>query len=111
MENIDTIVSVTGIDLVLEGSIGLSQSYGVPGQAQHPDVQAAILAVADACQRQGVPFCAVPRLPKQRNRKCIGGSAASMRFYWATTGVSRSAHSRRTCKTGEIRHQPERVYV
>jgi 4-hydroxy-2-oxoheptanedioate aldolase len=65
VENIGAIVSVTGIDLVLEGAIDLSQSYGVPGQAQHPDVQAAILAVADACQKQGVPFCAVPRRPEQ----------------------------------------------
>lgn len=65
VENIDAIVSVPGIDLVLEGAIDLSQSYGVPGQAQHPDVQAAILAVADACQKHRVPFCTVPRLPEQ----------------------------------------------
>lgn len=65
VENIDEIVSVPGIDLVLEGAIDLSQSYGVPGQAQHPDVQAAIMTVADACQKHAVPFCAVPRLPEQ----------------------------------------------
>ncbi|MDO9047631.1 MAG: aldolase/citrate lyase family protein [Methylobacter sp.] len=65
VENIDAIVSVPGIDLVLEGAIDLSQSYGVPGQAQHPEVQAAILTVADACRKHDVSFCAVPRLPEQ----------------------------------------------
>lgn len=65
VENIDEIVTVPGIDLVLEGAIDLSQSYGVPGQAQHPDVQAAIQTIADACQKHAVPFCAVPRLPEQ----------------------------------------------
>lgn len=65
VENIDAIVSVPGIDLVLEGAIDLSQSYGVPGQAQHPDVQAAVMAIADACHKHRVPFCAVPRLPEQ----------------------------------------------
>lgn len=65
LENIDAIVSVPGIDLVLAGAIDLSQSYGVPGQAQHPDVQAAILTIANACQKHDVPFCAVPRLPEQ----------------------------------------------
>jgi 4-hydroxy-2-oxoheptanedioate aldolase len=65
VENIDAIVSVPGIDLVLEGAIDLSQSYGVPGQAQHPDVQAAILTIADACRKHNVPFCAIPRLPEQ----------------------------------------------
>jgi 4-hydroxy-2-oxoheptanedioate aldolase len=74
VENIDSIVSVPGIDLVLEGAIDLSQSYGVPGQAQHPDVQAAILTVAEACRKNGVPFCAVPRLPEQRE-------------YWLRCGV------------------------
>lgn len=65
VQNIDAIVSVPGIDLVLEGAIDLSQSYGVPGQAQHPDVQAAVLTIVDACRKYDVPFCAVPRLPEQ----------------------------------------------
>ncbi len=65
VEAIDDIVSVPGIDMVLEGAVDLSQSYGLPGQHQHPTVQAAIQTVARACQRQGVPFCAVPRAPEQ----------------------------------------------
>lgn len=68
VENIDEIVSVPGIDLVLEGAIDLSQSYGFPGNAQHATVQAAIEQIATACERRGVPFCAIPRTPEQFER-------------------------------------------
>ncbi|KQV84940.1 siderophore biosynthesis protein SbnG [Massilia sp. Root351] len=61
VENIDSILSVPGIDMVLEGAIDLSQSLGHPGLAQHPQVQAAIGRVADACRARQVPFCAIPR--------------------------------------------------
>ena len=65
VENLDAILSVTGIDMVLEGAMDLSQSYGVPGQAQHPLVRRAIDDMAAGCRRHGVPFCAIPRLPAQ----------------------------------------------
>lgn len=65
VDAIDAIVSVPGVDLVLEGAVDLSQSYGVPGQPEHPAVQAAIRRVAASCRRNGVPFCAIPRQPGQ----------------------------------------------
>ena len=65
VDNLDAILSVAGIDMVLEGAIDLSQSYGVPGQAQHPTVQDAIEKIATACLRSKVPFCAVPRVADQ----------------------------------------------
>lgn len=65
VDHIDDIVSVPGIDLVLEGAIDLSQSYGVPGNAQHETVQTAIQRIVTACERHDVPFCAVPRAPDQ----------------------------------------------
>jgi 4-hydroxy-2-oxoheptanedioate aldolase len=61
VENIDDILNVPGIDMVLEGAIDLSQSFGVPGQAQHARVQAALRRIADACDAHRVPFCAIPR--------------------------------------------------
>lgn len=61
VENIDAILDVAGIDMVLEGAIDLSQSLGVPGQAQHARVRAALGRVADACRAHQVPFCAIPR--------------------------------------------------
>jgi 4-hydroxy-2-oxoheptanedioate aldolase len=68
VENLDEILSVTGIDMVLEGAVDLSQSYGVPGQVQHADVQAAIGRIADACDRHAVRFCAIPRAADQMKR-------------------------------------------
>lgn len=65
VDNLDAIVSVTGIDMVLEGAIDLSQSYGVPGQAQHPTVQSAIEKIATACLDCCIPFCAVSRTVDQ----------------------------------------------
>lgn len=65
VEAIDAIVAVPGIDMVLEGAIDLSQSLGVPAQAQHSSVQAAIRRVAAACLARGVPFCAIPRVEGQ----------------------------------------------
>jgi len=68
VEAIDEIVSVAGIDMVLEGAVDLSQSYGVPGSHQDPLVQAAINKVAESCLRHGVPFCAIPREAQQLNQ-------------------------------------------
>lgn len=65
VEAIDEITSVPEIDMVLEGAVDLSQSYGVPGKHQDPRVQDAIRTIAKSCQRNGVPFCAIPRAPEQ----------------------------------------------
>ena len=61
VDDLDAILSVAGIDMVLEGAIDLSQSYGVPGQAQHATVQDAIEKIATTCLHRNVPFCAIPR--------------------------------------------------
>lgn len=76
VENIDAILAVPGIDMILEGAIDLSQSLGVPGQAQHPEVQAAIHRVAAACMVHGVPFCAIPRAAGQHEVWCEAGVRA-----------------------------------
>jgi 4-hydroxy-2-oxoheptanedioate aldolase len=65
VEAIDDILAVDGVDLVIEGAIDLSQSYGVPTQAQHPAVLTAVDHVAKRCRAAGVPFCAVPRVDNQ----------------------------------------------
>lgn len=76
VENIDAIAAVPGIDMILEGAIDLSQSLGVPGQAQHPAVQEAIRRVAAACAAHGVPFCAIPRADGQHEAWCEAGVRA-----------------------------------
>lgn len=76
VENIEAIAAVPGIDMILEGAMDLSQSLGVPGQAQHPQVQSALRAVAAACAARGVPFCAIPRVEGQHEAWCEAGVQA-----------------------------------
>lgn len=65
IDHLDAILAVAGIDMILEGAIDLSQSYGLPGQAQNPIVETAINAMASACFERQVPFCAIPRAAYQ----------------------------------------------
>jgi len=65
VENLPQILSVPGIDMVLEGAVDLSQSYAVPGQFTHPLVLQAVQQIADTCRANQVPFCAVPRNQEQ----------------------------------------------
>lgn len=76
VEAISSIVTVEGLDLVMEGALGLSQSYGVPAKVEHPDVQEAINRVATACRRHGVSYCATLRLPGEAERWHREGAAA-----------------------------------
>ena len=55
VKNIEAIVRVQGLDAVLVGPYDLSASMGLPGQIDHPDVQAAIQHVADVCREAGMP--------------------------------------------------------
>lgn len=55
VRNIESIVQVPGLDAVLVGPYDLSASMGLPGQVDHPDVQAAIQQVARACFAAGMP--------------------------------------------------------
>ncbi|MGH3656728.1 MAG: HpcH/HpaI aldolase family protein [Micromonosporaceae bacterium] len=61
---IDGILAGGGIDMVLEGAADLSQSYGVPWQTGHQRVTDALREVHAACDRAGVPYCAIPRTPE-----------------------------------------------
>jgi len=78
LEVLDEIVSVEGLDMVLEGAIDLSQSLGIPAQVDHPRLQEAIASIAAACRRHGVPFCAIPRLPGQVEDWARAGAAAML---------------------------------
>lgn len=55
VRNIETNVKVEGLDAVLVGPYDLSASMGLPGQVDHPDVQAAIQQVARVCFEAGMP--------------------------------------------------------
>ena len=52
-ENLDQILAVDGIDAFASGSNDLAQSMGLPGQPDHPEVKAAVAAVADRIHAAG----------------------------------------------------------
>ena len=54
VDAIDEILSVAGIDVAFIGPFDLSASMGVIGQFDHPDMQAAMSKVIDACKRNNV---------------------------------------------------------
>jgi 4-hydroxy-2-oxoheptanedioate aldolase len=76
VDSIEEIVTVPGIDMVLEGAIDLSQSLGKPAQAQDHEVQQAIQRVADSCRNHAVPFCAIPRVTGQFDEWLQQGATA-----------------------------------
>jgi 4-hydroxy-2-oxoheptanedioate aldolase len=61
VERATDILSVEGIDMVLEGAADLSQSYGIPWQLKSPLVTQGVKQIHAASQSCGVPFCAIPR--------------------------------------------------
>ncbi|WKU07135.1 HpcH/HpaI aldolase/citrate lyase family protein [Micromonospora sp. HUAS LYJ1] len=73
--NVEEILAVPGMDMVLEGAADLSQSCGVPWQAGAPVVREQLRHVLRAAQRQGVPYCAIPR-------------AEDDHAYWRENGAS-----------------------
>jgi 2-keto-3-deoxy-L-rhamnonate aldolase RhmA len=54
VENIDSLLSVPGVDVALVGPVDLSISLGIPLDYSHPDMENAIQRVVDACQRHNV---------------------------------------------------------
>jgi 2-dehydro-3-deoxyglucarate aldolase/4-hydroxy-2-oxoheptanedioate aldolase len=54
IENIEEIASTPGVDVTLIGPNDLSIALGVPGQQDHPTMQAAIQKMITACQQHGV---------------------------------------------------------
>lgn len=68
IDAIDDILAGGGIDLVLPGPGDLSQSYGVPWQTRHPQVQQALRTLHTACTEHHIPFCPITSTP-ERNRE------------------------------------------
>jgi 2-keto-3-deoxy-L-rhamnonate aldolase RhmA len=54
IENIDSLLSVAGIDVALIGPNDLSISLGVPGDEDNPIMVEAIQKVVEACERHGI---------------------------------------------------------
>lgn len=54
VERLPEIAGIDGIDVIFIGPTDLSQSYGVPGQPQHPSVQAGIQKIIDVVAKTNV---------------------------------------------------------
>ena len=54
VNQVDEILSTPGIDAAFIGPYDLSASMGLPGELDHPDVQAAQRRILEACQKHGV---------------------------------------------------------
>jgi 2-keto-3-deoxy-L-rhamnonate aldolase RhmA len=61
VNRVEEILSVPGIDMILEGAADLSQSYGIPWQTRAPLVREALRSVQERAKKQGIPYCAIPR--------------------------------------------------
>ena len=73
IERIDEILSLDGIDMVATGRADLSQSFGVPGQKEHPDVLAAEeLIIRKALQYGKIPTIAVEKRERMESLKEMG---------------------------------------
>jgi 2-keto-3-deoxy-L-rhamnonate aldolase RhmA len=77
VDAIDGIVSVPGVNMIIEGAADLSQSLGLPWQPRHPSVRAALEQAQAAAHARGVPYCAALRVPEdlaqwwQRGVRCF----------------------------------------
>lgn len=56
IEKIDDVLGIPGIDAIFVGPADLSWSMGLKGNSDHPDFEAAILKVAQACHKYEVPW-------------------------------------------------------
>jgi 2-keto-3-deoxy-L-rhamnonate aldolase RhmA len=54
LENLDALLSVTGVDAALVGPNDLAIALGVPGRMRDPALERAVETVQAACARQGV---------------------------------------------------------
>ena len=73
LENIDEILSVSGVDMVATGRNDLSQALNVPGQNTHPDVLAAEeMVIRKAIEHGKVPTLLVKNLARIQQLQGMG---------------------------------------
>ncbi len=68
LENVESIVKVSGIDVVFVGPYDLSQSLGRPGEIDHPVVIQAVQEIVQACQGNEVTVGTFVDSPAQAGR-------------------------------------------
>jgi 4-hydroxy-2-oxoheptanedioate aldolase len=68
LDELEQLAALPGIDLLFVGPADLSQSLGIPGQFQHPQLWHAIERVAAVAQAHRLPWGILPADPAQAQR-------------------------------------------
>ena len=79
-ENLEAILEVQGVDAIFVGPHDLSCSLGIPEQYDHPEFEATVTRVLDACNARGLPLT-------------IHFSHLELTRRWAKAGVRLVLHS------------------
>ncbi|MGF1579323.1 MAG: HpcH/HpaI aldolase/citrate lyase family protein [Gemmataceae bacterium] len=70
VENVEAIAAVPGVDLLFVGPADLSQSLGIPGQWDNPDLWSAVERTAAAATGNGLHWAILPLNPDHA-QKCV----------------------------------------
>ena len=70
LSNVDAIASVPGVDVLFIGPADLSQSLGIPGQWDHPDLWQAIEKIASAAKSNQIHWAILPLNP-DFGKRCV----------------------------------------
>ena len=70
VHDVEAIVAVPGVDFLFVGPADLSQSMGLPGQWEHPELWGAIERVAAVCKGKAMPWGILPLGPAHA-RRCL----------------------------------------
>lgn len=74
VENVEQIAKVPGVDVLMVGPGDLSVLYGIPGQFDHPKIEAALARVAKAAKASGINWGTVTFNP-DHSRKLMAMGA------------------------------------
>ena len=89
VENIEEIAAVPGVGAIFVGPSDLSINYGIPGQREHPDMQAALARVLAACKTNDVPCGLTTGVDSVEGYLDEGWSFVTI-GYWNDAGISPS---------------------
>jgi 4-hydroxy-2-oxoheptanedioate aldolase len=87
VDNIEEIASVPGIGAIFIGPSDLSISYGVPGQRDHPEVDAAMKKVLGVCKARNIP-CGLTTGANDVEQYLDEGFRFVTVGYWNDAGIS-----------------------
>ena len=79
VEAVEKIAALKHLDGLFIGPADLSQSMGLPGQLDHPDVVKAIQRVAKASQANGIPWSILPK-DVALAKRCVEWGCAMVSF-------------------------------